>query len=45
MGVLTHGNVRICLPRDATDEGVNRFLDVLPVAVRNVRDALGAWGL
>ena len=45
MGVLTHGNVRICLPRDATEEGVTRFLDVLPGVVRDVRDALGARGL
>jgi cysteine desulfurase len=45
MGVLTHGNVRICLPRGATDEGVDQFLDALPGAVRRVRDALGARGL
>src|SRR5450830_914077 len=45
MGVLTHGNVRLCLPRDVTSEGVDRFLDALPGAVRRVRDALGAGGL
>jgi cysteine desulfurase len=45
MGVLTHGNVRLCLPRDVTAEGVDRFLDALPGAVRRVRDTLGARGL
>jgi cysteine desulfurase len=45
MGVLTHGNVRLCLPPDVTSEGVDRFLDALPGAVRRVRDALGAGGL
>ena len=45
MGVLTHGNVRVCLPRDVTDSGVDRFLDALPGAVGHVRDTLGARGL
>jgi len=45
MGVLTHGNVRLCLPPDVTSDGVDRFLDVLPGAVRRVREALGAGGL
>ncbi|HEY5553437.1 MAG TPA: aminotransferase class V-fold PLP-dependent enzyme [Cellulomonas sp.] len=45
MGVLTHGNVRLCLPPDVTSEGVDLFLDALPGAVRRVRDALGAGGL
>jgi cysteine desulfurase len=45
MGVLTHGNVRLCLPRDVTSEGVDLFLGALPGAVQRVRDALGARGL
>ena len=45
MGVLTHGNVRLCLPPDVASDGIGRFLDVLPGAVRRVRDALGAGGL
>ncbi|MGV8978731.1 MAG: cysteine desulfurase family protein [Cellulomonas sp.] len=45
MGVLTHGNVRLCLPRDVTSESVDRFLAALPGAVGRVRAALGAGGL
>jgi cysteine desulfurase len=30
MGVLTHGNVRVALTRDTTEEQVDAFLDVLP---------------
>lgn len=45
MGVLTHGNVRLTLPRDVTALDVERFLDVLPVAVARVRSALGVEGL
>ena len=41
MGVLTHGNVRVSLPRTATDEDVDRFLDVLPRAVARLRAAAG----
>ncbi|MFC7879851.1 cysteine desulfurase family protein [Isoptericola sp. NPDC057391] len=45
MGVLTHGNVRIALDRSTTEEDVDRFLAVLPGAVRRVRDMLGVGGL
>ena len=42
MGVLTHGNVRISLPPDVTEADVERFLDVLPGVVADVRAQLGA---
>ena len=42
MGVLTHGNVRVSLARDTTSEDVERFLDVLPGVVAEVRGGLGA---
>lgn len=42
MGVLSEGNVRVSLPHGAAEADVDRFLDVLPVAVRTVRDHLGA---
>ncbi|MFF4094178.1 cysteine desulfurase/sulfurtransferase TusA family protein [Streptomyces sp. NPDC001834] len=42
MGVLSEGNVRVSLPRGTTDEDVDRFLDVLPRAVAEVRKRLGA---
>ncbi|MFD6177119.1 MULTISPECIES: cysteine desulfurase family protein [unclassified Isoptericola] len=45
MGVLTHGNVRVALDRSTTEDDVERFLEVLPGAVRRVRDALGVSGL
>ena len=45
MGVLTHGNVRVTLPDDITAAQVDAFLEVLPGAVRRVRDALGVTGL
>ncbi|MFI2102116.1 cysteine desulfurase family protein [Isoptericola sp. NPDC019693] len=45
MGVLTHGNVRVALDRSTTEEDVERFLAVLPAAVRRVRDVLGVTGL
>lgn len=45
MGALTHGNIRIVLPRDATRAGIERFLAVLPMAVQRVRDQLGVQGL
>jgi cysteine desulfurase len=37
MGALTHGNVRVSLARETTDEDVERFLDVLPGAVERLR--------
>ncbi|MFD4558077.1 cysteine desulfurase/sulfurtransferase TusA family protein [Streptomyces sp. NPDC058469] len=42
MGVLSEGNVRVSLPRGATEEDVERFLTVLPGAVAGVREKLGA---
>ena len=42
MGVLTHGNVRVSLPHDCTAEDIEHFLQVLPLAVADVRSHLGA---
>jgi cysteine desulfurase len=42
MGVLTHGNVRVSLPRTATPESVEEFLTVLPPIVARVRDTVRA---
>ena len=39
MGVLTHGNVRVSLHRGSTADDVERFLDVLPRVVADVRKA------
>nr|WP_062342443.1 aminotransferase class V-fold PLP-dependent enzyme [Herbidospora sakaeratensis] len=41
MGVLTHGNVRVSLPRGIPEDDVDRFLMVLPDIVRRVRQRLG----
>lgn len=45
MGALTHGNVRIGLPRDVPATDVERFLAVLPGVVADVRGAAGVQGL
>ncbi|RZS89558.1 cysteine desulfurase [Motilibacter rhizosphaerae] len=45
MGVLTHGNVRVGLPRTVRREDVERFLVELPLAVREVRERLGVTAL
>ena len=45
MGVLTHGNVRVSLPADVTDDDVDEFLDVLPRVVADLRARAGAQGL
>ncbi len=42
MGALTHGNVRIGLTRTTSAADVERFLDVLPPIVAEVRSRLGA---
>jgi len=42
MGVLTHGNVRVSLPRGATAESVAEFLAVLPSIVGTVRETMRA---
>ena len=41
MGALTHGNVRVSLPRGVAEADVHRFLDVLPDVVARVRTSLG----
>jgi cysteine desulfurase len=41
MGALTHGNVRVSLTRDTTPEEVDRFLDVLPGVVADLRAKAG----
>ncbi|BFU46132.1 cysteine desulfurase family protein [Krasilnikovia sp. MM14-A1004] len=45
MGVLSHGNVRVSLHRDTTEDGVERFLTVLPGIVADLRAAAGVSGL
>ncbi|WSQ08511.1 cysteine desulfurase/sulfurtransferase TusA family protein [Streptomyces sp. NBC_01231] len=42
MGVLSEGNVRVSLPAGTTAQDVERFLEVLPGAVADVREKLGA---
>ncbi|MFJ4573602.1 cysteine desulfurase/sulfurtransferase TusA family protein [Streptomyces sp. NPDC088846] len=42
MGVLSEGNVRVSLPSGTADGDVDRFLDVLPRVVAEVRERLGA---
>jgi cysteine desulfurase len=41
MGVLTHGNVRVSLTRDTSDEDVDAFLAALPEVVRDIRAEVG----
>jgi cysteine desulfurase len=41
MGVLTHGNVRVSLTRDATEADVDAFCDVLPQVVAEIRKDAG----
>ena len=45
MGVLTHGNVRVSLHRDTTDDDVDRFLAALPDVVADLRRTVGVSGL
>ena len=45
MGVLTHGNVRVSLHRDTTEDDVERFLAVLPGVVERLRRDSGVEGL
>jgi cysteine desulfurase len=42
MGVLTQGNVRVSLPRAASPQSIEQFLDVLPPIVGRVRDTVRA---
>lgn len=41
MGVLSHGNVRLSLQRDATREQVDAFCDAVPEVVRELRARVG----
>jgi len=41
MGVTTHGNLRVSLTRDTRAEDVERFLDVLPGVVKDLRAEVG----
>jgi cysteine desulfurase len=45
MGVLSHGNVRVSLHRDTTEEQVDRFLAELPGIVADLRAESGVVGL
>ena len=45
MGVLTHGNVRVSLPLGVAEAEVERFLEVLPVVVTELRSKAGVSGL
>jgi cysteine desulfurase len=42
MGAVTHGNVRVSLPRDARDDAVTAFLDALPPIVARIRQTVAA---
>jgi cysteine desulfurase len=42
MGALTHGNVRVSLPRSASDLAVTAFLDALPPIVARIRETVRA---
>ena len=41
MGVLSHGNVRVSLHRETTEDEVDRFLAVLPGVVAGIRKEAG----
>jgi cysteine desulfurase len=45
MGVLTHGNVRVSLHRGTSEADVDRFLDVLPRVVADLRRDAGVHDL
>ncbi|MGQ0464289.1 MAG: cysteine desulfurase family protein [Sporichthyaceae bacterium] len=45
MGVLSHGNVRVSLPRGTTEATVERFLEVVPKVLADLRAAAGVEGL
>jgi cysteine desulfurase len=45
MGVLSHGNVRVSLHRETTEEQVDRFLAELPGIVAGLRAEAGVVGL
>ncbi len=41
MGALTHGNVRVSLTRETTEDEVERFCAVLPDVVARLRAEIG----
>lgn len=41
MGALTHGNVRVSLPRDTTEQSVTAFLAAVPDIVSRLRGSAG----
>ena len=45
VGALTHGNLRLGLPRGTRGEDVDRFCEVLPRVVAGIRSRLGVEGL
>ncbi len=45
MGVLSHGNIRVSLPRATPDADVKRFCAVLPGVVAALRESAGVTGL
>ncbi len=45
MGVLSHGNVRVSLPRGTTGSEVERFVAVLPRVIEELRAAAGVADL
>lgn len=45
IGALTHGNLRVSLGRDTTQDDVDRLLEALPGAVAGLRDEAGVSGL
>jgi cysteine desulfurase len=44
MGAITHGNVRVSLPRNTSQDSVTSFLVVLPDIVRRLRGTAGGAG-
>jgi cysteine desulfurase len=45
MGALSHGNIRVSLHRETTEEQVERFLTELPAIVADIRERAGVTGL
>jgi cysteine desulfurase len=45
MGALTSGNLRISFGRGSTEDDVDRLIEVLPPAVRRLREEAGAIDL
>ena len=41
MGALTHGNVRVSVGRDTTEDDIDRLLAVLPDVVARIREDAG----